>query len=533
MMPGSARVPSKRRVAGALLVSALAMSGSCTPGAPPVVTVDPWPAVVVEAEASVAEGCVRCLERGLAAYERVLAARHDPKVGARAYRVAVQLAVRDRLLGRYPAPHEGALARLREHGMPDDVADAEDVLPVLAWRRGTLGVNVGMNVSRDALPRLRARRSALEARADADPWAAELLLALVGSQPWVAFEEGQRIAGRVTPGLDPDVWWRRHPNDVALTFLRLVMLRETVIDDWRLLQSRHPQFEEADAFIGDQELLRGRLVSAEEALAASLQAFPDMLASAALRADIRQQMEDYALALELYDVALARHGEHSEALLGRMRVLGFLQRHDEAIVVADQIMRLGQWYQGEARYWRAWNLFQLRRIDEARVSLDDARRLLVNADVHYLGGVIAFRQQRPEDAIRDFDAAIGLEERYCEAHFDRAAIRLIQQEWAPASAGFDEAFACHSARTAQLQQRIADAREARLPDAAKAALVARREQALRDHHHQRGWARYNAAVAHANVGALDTARQRIDEALALGGPAADAARDLVIQLRGR
>jgi len=519
------------RVAGALLV--VLVGAACTRHRAVVTPADPLAAVAAAADADASAGCYRCLERALAGYERLLSERPDVAAGRQAYRVAVQLAVRDRLLGLYPAPHERAPARLRAYGAPDDVADAEAVLPVVAWRRGTLGVNVGFGVSRDALPALRARRAALEARADADPWAAELLLALVGSQPWVALEEGQRIAGRVTPGLDPDVWWRRHPDDRALTFMRLVMLRETVIEDWRLLQSHDLQFEEVEAFIGDQELLRGRLVSAEEALATSLQAFPDMLASAALRADIRQQMEDYALALELYDVALARYDEHREALLGRMRVLGFLQRHEEALVVADRLMTLGQWYQGEARYWKAWNLFQLRRIDEARVSLDEARRLLVNADVHYLGGVIAFRQQRPGDALRDFDAALELEARYCEAHFDRAAIRLIQQEWGAASSGFDEAFACHSARTAQLEQRLADARDARLPDDARAALMARREQALRDHHHQRAWARYNAAVAHANLGALDAARQRIDEALALGGPAADAARDLVMQLRGR
>ena len=506
---------------------------ACGPRRASVVVPDPWPAVIAAADDEVAAGCYRCLERALTGYERAIAAGSDAAVATRAYRTAVRLAIRDRLLGLYPAPHREAPTRLRSLGAPADVADAEAVLPVVAWRRGTLGVNVGMNVSRADLPTLRLQRAALEARADADSWIAELLLALVGSQPWVALEEGQRIAGRVTPGLDPDIWWRRHPDDVSLSFMRLALLRETAIEDWRLLQSRHPQFEESDAFIGDQELLRGRLVSAEEALARSLEAFPDMLASVALRADIRQQMEDYGLALDLYDGALARHPEHREALLGRMRVLGFLQRHEDAVDVADRMLALGQWYVGEARYWQAWNLFQLRRVDEARASLDEARRLLVNADVHYLGGVIAFRQQRPEDALRDFDAAVALEERHCEAHFDRAAVRLIRQEWLSAARGFDEAYACHTARTRQLEQRVADAREARLPEETKATLVRRREQALRDHHHQRGWARYNAAVAHANVGALETARQRIDDALALGGPAAEAARDLVAQLRGR
>jgi len=249
-----------------------------------------------------------------------------------------------------------------------------------------------------------------------------------------------------------------------------------------------------------------------------------------LRADIRQRMEDQEVALGLYDRLLARLPEHREALLGRVKTLGFLARHEDAIAGADRMLALGTWYMGEAYYWKAWNLFTLGRLDESLVSVDAARRLMVNADVHYLGGAIAFRQQRLDDARRDFDAAVELENRHCEAHFDRAAVDLTRRAWPVASEGFDTAFECLSARTPVLEQRIVDAREARLADDVRAALVARREQALREHQAQLGWARYNAAVAYANVGKPTEARARVADALTMGGPAAAAAQRLIPQL---
>jgi tetratricopeptide (TPR) repeat protein len=450
----------------------------------------------------------------------------------RAHRVAVHLAVRERVLGLYPGAHQDAPARLRHHARGDDAQAADDVLGGLGWRRGTLGVGTGVPLSEFDLTRLRARRVALEALADADSWHAMLLLALVGTHPFIGLDDGQRPPPGVMPGLDRDTWRSRHAGDATLSFLRLVLLRSS-IEELAAFRAAHPAFLEVAAIVGEAELARGRLVSADEALGEALAEFPSLVPALALRGDLRQRMEDFDTALALYDSLLQRLPDHREALLGRLKCLGFLGRHADAVVAADRMLDLGTWYIGEAYYWRAWNLFNLRRLDEARASVDDARRLMVNADVEYLGGVIAFRQNRLDDAARDFDSAVALESRHCEAHFDRAALRLVQRTWEPASIGFDEAYECHAARTPTYEQRIADAREARLDDDARLALVAKREQALREHRHQLGWARYNAAVAYANVGREAIARTRVDDAVTIGGPAGDAARDLLAQLRVR
>ena len=100
-------------------------------------------------------------------------------------------------------------------------------------------------------------------------------------------------------------------------------------------------------------------MSADEAFARALEAFPGLVPALALRADIRQRMEDQEVALGLYDRLLERLPDHREALLGRVKTLGFLARHDDAVAAADRMLALGTWYLGEAHYWKAWNLFSL------------------------------------------------------------------------------------------------------------------------------------------------------------------------------
>ena len=98
-------------------------------------------------------------------------------------------------------------------------------------------------------------------------------------------------------------------------------------------------------------------MSADEAFARALASFPSLVPALALRGDLRQRMEDFDTALTLYDALLERLPEHREALLGRLKSLGFLGRHAESLLTADRMLTLGTWYIGEAYYWKAWNLF--------------------------------------------------------------------------------------------------------------------------------------------------------------------------------
>lgn len=516
-----------------LLVIAAALVVGCasTPRVRPSAAADSWPALVARADASAAEGCYRCLVDAVAAYEDALALRADAGVGMRAYRAAVLLALRERLIGLWPAPGQDALLRVAAHGSREDQEAAETLLATVPWRRGTRSVEMMLRaVAPGALQQLRAAHAWLLPQDDTDAWSATLHLTLLTYQPFAAIPARETRGGHI-PGRDPDVWWARHPDDRTLTFTRLALLPGTTIDDWQLLLQRAPVFDEAWALIGEAELARGRLVSADDAFARALDALPDLLPARVLRGDVQQRLEAYEHALLHYDEALARQDDHREALLGRLKVLGFLHRHEQALGVADRMLALGEWYLGEAYYWKAWNLFQLTRLPEAWAAVDQARTLLVSADVSYLGGVIAYRQDRLDDALADFNAAVALEAGHCDARFNSAAIHLQRRGWEEASRTFDEAFVCHQARTPALEARIEEARGAsRLTQEQRDALVDRRTRDLTKNRAQEAWARYNGGVAHANAGRAAVARTHGEEAARFGGPVADAAKRLLQQL---
>src|SRR5204863_446924 len=81
------------------------------------------------------------------------------------------------------------------------------------------------------------------------------------------------------------------------------------------------------------------------------------------------------------------------ALLGRIRALTYLGRNEDAIATTDLLIALG-WYVGDARYWRALNESELERNDEAWTDVEAAAKLLVNADVPKLAGLIAYRRHQ-------------------------------------------------------------------------------------------------------------------------------------------
>src|SRR5690242_21908050 len=51
---------------------------------------------------------------------------------------------------------------------------------------------------------------------------------------------------------------------------------------------------------------------------------------------------------------------------------------------------------GDARYWRALNEAQLERFDAAWADIEESAKLMINADVPKLAGLIAYRRRSEE-----------------------------------------------------------------------------------------------------------------------------------------
>ncbi len=106
-------------------------------------------------------------------------------------------------------------------------------------------------------------------------------------------------------------------------------------------------------------------------------------------------VEEFERAALFYDRTLALEPHAVDALLGKARALTYLGRSVEAIATLDQLLA-ERWFVGDARYWRALNESELERNDEAWTDIELAAKLLVNAEVPKLAGLIAYRRHELE-----------------------------------------------------------------------------------------------------------------------------------------
>ena len=102
--------------------------------------------------------------------------------------------------------------------------------------------------------------------------------------------------------------------------------------------------------------------------------------------------EDFAASADFFDQTLAVVPRAPDALLGKARALTYLGRHEDAHRGARSAAGAERWYIGDARYWRALNESQLGRNDEAWTDIEAAAKLLINAEVPKLAGIIAYRR---------------------------------------------------------------------------------------------------------------------------------------------
>lgn len=141
--------------------------------------------------------------------------------------------------------------------------------------------------------------------------------------------------------------------------------------------------------------------------------------------------EEPGRALGFYDRTLASASGHPEAMLGRIKSLSLLQRHDEAIEAIDASLNgPSRSSSGEAYFWRAWNDLRVGRLDEASKDIEQADRLWVNSEVAKLGGMIAYRRADLDGAKERFEAARTLNPGDCEAVYSLGLTYAEQRDWA-------------------------------------------------------------------------------------------------------
>jgi tetratricopeptide (TPR) repeat protein len=194
--------------------------------------------------------------------------------------------------------------------------------------------------------------------------------------------------------------------------------------------------------------------------------------------NLYQTWEDWTNALTAFDQALALLPSHPDARLGRVISLSNLDRHDEAIASATELIDAGRWHLGQAFYWRAWNYLSVGNLQAARADADRTRTLMVNPAVFLLSGLIEWRFLRRERAEAEFQEALKMDFGQCEAAYYLGGVRAELRRLPEALAAMNQARQCYDLALTVRRRLYEDAMAKAGTPEARARESARHERAI-------------------------------------------------------
>jgi len=460
---------------------------------------------LAEADALVRIGCFDCLLKAFDEYDAVRRAPAAPApileaatIGA--IRTALLLDLRERELGMLD---DGYLERAR--GLAAGRSDALDPRSILfafvdavSWRIPEV------ETTTDDLMLDRARRLGL----NRDQWK-EQFRAEIGDRPfgaylWLAFAcasgealrmSSDELTAPVAPLADAPIVQFKRAICPTINIKALDQLRE-----------REPRFLEANYFLGVQSILQGRLDDADAYLRRAYAWHAKWPAVTLSLGNLAMTAEDFEPALAFYDETLDTVPTQRDAMLGRLKALTYLVRHEDAIRAADTILR-DKWNRGEAYYWRAWNELQLGRLEEAWTDVEDAWKLWMRSDVAKLAGTIAYRRSQLDTARDKFATAYRMNPNDCEAGYYLGLVHADQRSWAASADALTSAAACMDTAEQRITEEIARIQAWSAAADRKARAIARREQEIRTLRRMRATSWFDTAVAFFNLSRTDEARR--------------------------
>ena len=488
------------------LVALLALPACAKPPVKPVVTASPpTPAQrLASADALVRDGCLDCLVDALGQYELLRTIPSAADVGtAGAIRSAALIALRQRELGMIDEGYNQR-ARLLLMGAPDQPAwmrTVLDMIEVMPAGGVTRTPTSDLDLQRSQALRLNgaAWRTTLRDLAPASEF---------GAYAWLAFAcENETRDVSVDAIVAPASAF----GDAPLIQYRRAICRGLRPDPMRALLARDPRFVEAKYFLGSYDV--SLLVSGQDKLDEADRLFTeayawrqDWPALTQSTANIAMTVEEFERAALFYDRTLALEPHAVDALLGKARAQTYLGRAVEAIATLD-VLLTERWLVGDARYWRALNESELERHDEAWTDVELAARLLVNAEVPKLAGLIAYRRHDLDLSRAKFDESRARNPRDCETGYYLGVVLAEQKAWPRTAAVLSGTADCLQAAEIAYTQEIAGIRASQDPPERQARKIARREHYIATGRRYLVTSWFDIAVAYYNLAKMVEARQ--------------------------
>lgn len=473
-------------------------------------------AVRAHADALVRAGCYRCLQEALSLYEEQAAPR-SAEADRQRVRVLALLAARVRELGLFGQPDWLAEGRALVTMQP--AASVErlflDLVGMVRMPAAAEGAD-----GWEPHQRQRARIDELRERvqADLDPLSATDVVAAYFL----------RLFACVADSLDTPPPLQVH-GDVPLVAYRAALCGRERGDALTAVLAQEPRFAEAHYFRAEVIFSTGALLSTERELNRLEAPFREMPAAAYLRGQVAMVMEDFTRAVTQFDIVLAQVPNQPRALLQRLEALSYAGRSDAAQRAATSLIELGTWFQGEAHYWRAWNGRQLKQLDEAALDIEAAKRLLFNAAVPKLAGLIALDRDQLDKALAELTTSLERKGDDCDVHFALGQVHARRALWADAAQAFENAASCSVDVQADAAKRLAEIAASPGDEAYQQRLIARAERDREVARAREGMSALNAANSFVRAANPALARTWAQRALAWE-EWAGRARDLLARL---
>lgn len=260
------------------------------------------------------------------------------------------------------------------------------------------------------------------------------------------------------------------------------------------LQQGDPEFVDADYPMGRYALANPEAPDQEEALRrfqSAAAAFPSSAAIAVSIGNLYQTWEEWKESLTAYDRALTLVPSHPDALIGRTISLSNLEQHQAAIDAATRLIDGGQWFLGQAFYWRAWNQYNLGNNVAARSDADRTRTLMVNSSVFLLSGLIEWKAPRLPSAETEFEQSVAMDFGQCLGALYLGGVRVEQSKVPEAIAALQQARQCYDLSIAVHRASIEKINAGAGTPATKARGVAREQRLITDAERRREQAMKN------------------------------------------
>ena len=272
------------------------------------------------------------------------------------------------------------------------------------------------------------------------------------------------------------------------------------------LTAEDPRFVETAYLLGLREVGRRKLDEADAHFDRAYAWRPRWPALTQSMANVAMTAEELPKAERLYSETLAADPRASEARLGKVKALTYLGTPVEAIAAVDELL-VERWHLGDARYWRALNENQLARYDEAWADVEAAAKLLINAEVPKLAGIIAYRRLQLDISRMKFEESRQRNPLDCETAFYLGVVLGDQRAWARTAAVLREAVQCLEAAEQEALADIVAIRASADPPERQARQIARREKRIAEGRRLIVTSWYNTSVAYFSLSRKDDARQ--------------------------